>query len=289
MQPHSDRSLLVPLAELWKTKAENREAPKPLGPNSKEYVLLSLGQASILSPYVAASLKEPAPIGFPCDTKAAHEFLTLTAPALEQAGFGVMLPAWWTRTGTKLRPVVRAHVASPQFTTSGGLSLDAIADFQWEVSLGETRMSLKELTALAKLKAPLVQVRGQWVEVNAEAIASAVAYWKKKANETASVREIIHMALGGQETSHGFAFGGIEATGWIKDLLEQLEGRTNFQELRPPEALAATLRPYQLRGFSWLSFLRQWGLGGVPCRRHGTRQNHADSGAAPFAPRGRRE
>lgn len=186
----------------------------------------------------------------------------MTAPALEQAGFGVILPAWWTRTGTKLRPVVRAHVASPQFATSGGLSLDAIADFQWKVSLGETRRSLKELTALAKLKTPLVQVRGQWVEVNAEAITSAVAYWKKKANETASVRDIIHMALGGQKTHHGFAFGGIEATGWIKDLLEQIEGRASFQELSPPETLAATLRPYQTRGFSWLSFLRQWGLGG---------------------------
>lgn len=261
LQPHSDRSLLVPLAELWRTKTVNRDVLKPLGPNPKEYVLLSLGQASVLSAPIAASLKGPAPTGFSCDTKAAHEFLTLTAPALEQAGFGVMLPAWWTRTGTKLRPVVRAHVESPQFATSGGLSLDAIADFQWEVSLGDARMSLKELTALAKLKAPLVQVRGQWVEVNAEAIASAVAYWKKKANETASVRDIIHMALGGQETHHGFAFGGIEATGWIKDLLEQLEGRTHFQELCPPEALAATLRPYQLRGFSWLSFLRQWGLG----------------------------
>ena len=61
--------------------------------------------------------------------------------------------------------------------------------------------------------------------------------------------------------SHGFSFGGIEASGWIKDLLEQLEGRAIFQERCPPEVLAATLRPYQLRGFSWLSFLRQWGLG----------------------------
>ena len=29
----------------------------------------------------------------------------------------------------------------------------------------------------------------------------------------------------------------------------------------PPEGFQGTLRPYQVRGYSWLSFLRQWGLG----------------------------
>ncbi|WP_246198240.1 DEAD/DEAH box helicase [Solidesulfovibrio aerotolerans] len=261
LQPHNDRSLLVPLADLWTAKKGAAGALKHLGPKPKEYVLVSLGQASGISPHVAASLKGPAPNGFLCDTKAAHEFLTQTAPALEQAGFGVMLPAWWTRTGTKLRPVVRAHVESPKFAASGGLSLDAIVEFNWEASLGDARMSIKDLLALAKLKAPLMQIRGQWVEVNADEIAAAVAFWKKKATETATVRDIIHMALGGQETTHGFAFGGVEATGWIQDFLKQLEGKAAFEELPAPASLSATLRPYQVRGFSWLSFLRQWGLG----------------------------
>ena len=110
LQPHTDRSLLVPLAELWRTKTVNREALKPLGPNPKEYVLLSLGQASILSPHIAASLKGPAPTGFSCDTKTAHEFLTLTAPSLEQAGFGVMVAEG-----------VTPGVAKPLKTLEGGV------------------------------------------------------------------------------------------------------------------------------------------------------------------------
>ncbi|HZA23172.1 MAG TPA: SNF2-related protein, partial [Dehalococcoidia bacterium] len=32
-------------------------------------------------------------------------------------------------------------------------------------------------------------------------------------------------------------------------------------ELSPPESFSGTLRPYQIRGYSWLAFLRQWGLG----------------------------
>ncbi|MBN1954149.1 MAG: DEAD/DEAH box helicase, partial [Anaerolineae bacterium] len=34
-----------------------------------------------------------------------------------------------------------------------------------------------------------------------------------------------------------------------------------LQELPPPRGLAGELRPYQLRGYSWLAFLRKWGMG----------------------------
>ncbi len=49
--------------------------------------------------------------------------------------------------------------------------------------------------------------------------------------------------------------------GWIADFLGQLEGHTSFAELTPPAAFTGTLRPYQTRGYSWLAFLRRWGLG----------------------------
>src|SRR5581483_4286972 len=54
---------------------------------------------------------------------------------------------------------------------------------------------------------------------------------------------------------------GIEAEGWLKDTLDRLEGRAPFRELPQPEHLAGELRPYQRRGFSWLEFLKQVGLG----------------------------
>ena len=44
-------------------------------------------------------------------------------------------------------------------------------------------------------------------------------------------------------------------------MLEQLEGRASFEELAPPAGFRGTLRPYQVRGYSWLAFLRRWGLG----------------------------
>src|SRR5262249_46574192 len=59
----------------------------------------------------------------------------------------------------------------------------------------------------------------------------------------------------------GIPFAGVTANGWIKDFLAQLEGRSTFEELPPPEGFQGKLRPYQVRGYSWLGFLRRWGLG----------------------------
>ena len=57
-----------------------------------------------------------------------------------------------------------------------GLSLAEVVQFDWEVALGDEKLSLQELRALAKLKAPLVKVRGQWVQMSAEEIQAALDF-----------------------------------------------------------------------------------------------------------------
>ena len=261
LHPHDDHSLLLPIQDLWSGPKKRASVLKHLGADAREYVLSALGQASGIAPEIAASLKDAAPQGYSLDVQGAHRFLTHTSLALGQAGFGVMLPAWWTSKGAKLRPVIQARVAAPRLRSSSGLSLDTIVEFDWQASLGGAPITHKDLLALARLKVPLVQVRGQWVEVNAQEILAAADFWKKNNKNTAPARDVLRMALGGEDAPHGFAFGGVQSAGWLSDLLDQLEGRTACAELPPPAELGGTLRPYQARGFSWLAFLQQWGLG----------------------------
>lgn len=259
LQATDDPSLLIPAKDAWGAKGYKASILKRGGFNAKEYLLSSLGQASGICPRIEASLKTAAPDGYELDTTGAYEFLTQTAPILEQAGFGVLLPTWWTRKGAKLRLTARAHVKSPTMQGRSGLSLDTIIRFDWEVALGDQTLSLEELQALAKLKVPLVKVRGQWVEVNAEELQATIALMRKKGSTP--VREIVQMALGAGKAPGGMAVNGVKATGWIADLLAQLEGRAAFEELPHPKGFQGTLRPYQVRGYSWLSLLRNWGLG----------------------------
>ena len=261
LQPHDDPSLLIPTKEAWKARGPKISALTRNGSNVREFLLSSLGQASGICPSITASLENARPAGYSLDAAKAHEFLTEEAVALEQAGYGVMLPAWWTRKGTKVRLAVQARARSPKMQGGSGLPLETIVQFDWEVALGGQRLTLRELEALARMKAPLVRVRGQWVEMSAQEIQAATDFWEKKGTEEASVRDIIQMALGVKDAPQGFDFNGVRASGWIGKLLKQLEGQAEFKELTSPRGFSGTLRPYQVRGYSWLSFLRQWGLG----------------------------
>jgi SNF2 family DNA or RNA helicase len=259
LQANHDPSLLIPAEEVWKGKDTLPLTDRDF--NFHEYLLLSLGQASGICPHIETSLRTTTPSGYRLDATGAYEFLTQEALILEQSGLGVMLPAWWTRKGTKLRLTARANVKTPEMQSASGLSLDQIVQFDWEVALGGEKLSFEELQKLAKFKAPLVKVRGQWVLLDAEEIQAAIQFWKRKASEQTTLREVVRMALGGGKAPGNIPVEEISASGWIADLLRELDGKTPFQELSQPQAFHGTLRPYQMRGYSWLSFLRKWGLG----------------------------
>ncbi len=261
LQATADQSLLVPVADAWSAKGRTATALKRGEFNPREYLLAALGQASGLSAHIEKSLKSAAPGGYYLNSVGAHEFLVEEALLLEQAGFGVMLPAWWTRKGTKLRLSARANVKAPRMQAGGRLSLDQVIQFDWEVALGGQTLSIEELQALAEIKEPLVKLRGQWVELNAGEIQAALDFWKGKAAHKATLRDVAQMAMGKANVPGGLDVEGVIAEGWIADWLAQLDGRHAPQELDVPAEFHGTLRPYQVRGYSWLGFLKEWGLG----------------------------
>jgi SNF2 family DNA or RNA helicase len=261
LQAMDEQSLLVPAAEAWQPKKTTAQILQRGGFKPREYLLAALGQAASLHPPLEASLKTAQPAGYALDATGAHEFLTESAWLLEQAGYGVMLPAWWTRKGTKLSLTARARVTTPKLQGSGGLGLSEIVQFDWQMALGDEPLTYEELAALAKLKAPLVKVRGQWVQLNADEIAAALDFWKKHPQGEATVRDLVQMSIGANQAVGGVKVSGIDASGWIADFLAQLNGNAAFTEQAVPDEFNGTLRPYQVRGYSWLAFLRQWGLG----------------------------
>jgi hypothetical protein len=258
LQGRRDPSLLVPAEKAWR----GTTAARLLGSTAlREPLLSSLGQAAALCPPIASSLRQLDPSGYLTDTRGAHAFLTQSAAALEQAGFGVLLPAWWAGGGTRLRLGVRGQVKSPKLKESGGgVGLEELVRFEWRVALGGEPVSAAELQALARAKEPLVRVRGQWVHVTAEEIHAALDVWRRKAS-TAPVRDVLRFALGAEATVGPLPVEGVEATGWLRDVMARLEGKTGFEDRPVPGGLRASLRPYQERGYSWLAFLRRWGLG----------------------------
>jgi len=258
LQSRRDPSLLIPAEKAWRGRTAERLLRDPA---VRENLLASLGQAAGVCLPVEESLHDAAPAGYETDAHGAHVFLTESAAALEQAGFGVLLPSWWTGKGTRLRLGVRAQVRSPKMKESGaGVGLEELVHVDWQIALGDETLTLAELQALARMKEPLVRVRGQWVHMTAEEIRAALELWRRK-EKTLPARDLLRMALGAVSAIGPLPIQGVQATGWVGEVLARLEGHVGFQELPPPAGLEATLRPYQQRGYSWLAFLRGWGLG----------------------------
>ncbi len=262
VQAADDPSLAVPAEEVWNPRSRGARTLKRAATDPRGFLLVSLAQAAALSSRVEGSLAAGvAPAGCDLDTAAAHAFLTDDAPALEQAGFKVVLPAWWSRRGTRQKLRVQATVKTPRLASAGGISLESILEVSWEIALGDQRLSLKDLDRLARQKAHLVRVRGEWVEVNAQEISEAVSWWRKRAKDRLDLRELALLSLGAMPLPANLEFAGVAAEGWVGEVLGRLAGDRKIEELPQPPGLQGALRPYQVRGLSWLAFLRELGLG----------------------------
>lgn len=263
-QSHNDPELLIPSEHVWKPTAEEANVLNTDFFDAKEFLLSSLGMASTICPRIEESLHQDAPVGYKLDTDGAYEFLTDRVLALEQAGFGVITPGWWTHKGSKNRLGTKAILKgsgakkSKKGTTFG---LDHVLEFDWQVTLGGEKVTREELAALAKSQVPLVQMRGHWIQLGEKEIERAMSLTSDEHKAVASLRDVVQMALGSAKSPEDFKFDGIEASGWVEDFLQQLDGSSTFEELEVPKGLVGELRPYQLRGYSWLAFLKKWGLG----------------------------
>ncbi len=251
VQARHDPSLLVSLEAAWGGETL-------LDGLATEYLLLAIGQAGELCP----ELKQRGsamPWGFETDRFGALRFLREVAPALETSGFGVSLPSWWTPVGRR-HLSVRGRVKASSVEPSGGLGAGAMLEVDWSLALDEREISLEELEELARAKVPLVKFRGQWTELDPAVLMNAADFMAKQAIQGVSAREVLKDSLAGETVSH-LAVSELELEGWVADLVRNLRGERPPERLEVPQGLEATLRPYQVLGFSWLDYLARWGLG----------------------------
>jgi SNF2 family DNA or RNA helicase len=271
LQAVEDRSLMISSEKVWASRGGTLTFLKRKFENPQERLLADLAKAARVFPAIEGSLKTARPSGLALDTPRAYQFLRETAPLLEQSGFGVLLPAWWQkpalRLGVKLNVQPKANGASSSTGDSlsrgeGLLGMDGIVAYNWQIALGDQTLSPAEFEKLASLKVPLVKVRGQWVELKPEEIEKAIAFFKKRHGEgEMSLREALRLGLSGDTSETGLKVTGFEAQGWVGDIASTLHDGVKIESLPSPATFHGELRPYQVRGFSWLAFLKQFGLG----------------------------
>ena len=248
LQATDDLSLLVPVTTVWRSGGTtlhylNRRFDRP-----QERLLAGLGQAGRLFPPIAASLHTAAPSTAALDVTEAYTFLREAGPLLETGGFGVLVPPWWTRRGA--RPGLKVTLAPGKAndkTASGLLGMDSLVAFDWAVALGEETITPEEFVRLAQLKTPLVQVKGQWVELRPGDADAAIRFWETRGKGgQLRLRDALRLGLDTGEdvlptaTSEaaapdtGLPVTQVTTTGWLRDLLAQLAAAPSARPISPP-------------------------------------------------------
>ncbi len=188
-----------------------------------------------------------------------------SVPELEQAGVVVRMPANW-HANRPPRPQVTGTVGA---SAPSALGLDAVMDFNMEVSLDGEPLSTAEIRALLAGTDTLVLLRGQWVEVDRDRLQAAMERFKA-AEELAAqdgltfaeaMRLLSGASVAGNKTDPAAAdWAHISAGPWLAEILRKLRAQ-NANGADPGPALKGTLRPYQKAGVEWLRLLSGLGLG----------------------------
>ena len=229
----------------------------------QESLLTELGRAARLYPELERALNQSRPTHLELDVFTAHHFLREVADVLQADGVAVLLPSWWTpkgrqRLGLKLKARLPEEQAAP-FTNSH-LGLQQLIQFDASAAIGDNEVSLSELERLAALKVPLVQVSGEWTEVDTQGLQKVLDYVKSGGQGEMELGRLLHLLSEEQETAE---LNSLPVVDFVvpTNLRHLLEGTLQLPDHAVPSTLHGQLRPYQERGFLWLSMMTEMGLG----------------------------
>ena len=259
--PKDDPSLRLPLANVWRQRSRQEKAlRKQLGDSFEQHLLMNLGYAARIYPRFWEGLETDEPTDIAVDLQTAFDFLKDAAWVLEDAGYKVVVPAWWTPKGRQRAKVkLRARgTSSGSSQTKSYFSYDTLVKYQYELSIGDQPVSQREWRQLVAAKSPLVQFRGQWMELDPEKMQQMLDFWQQQQAENPELSLLDFMKLTADEDLEVE----YDRDDVLSTMLTQLNDKSHLEQMPDPETLQGTLRDYQKRGLSWLHYLDNLGLNG---------------------------
>ena len=259
-----DPSLKLSLDAYWHLKPKARtEAARHFGQDFEKNLLLALGYAARIYPTVWDGMATDHPTGCRLTLDEAFAFLKESAWVLGDAGYTVIVPAWWTPEGrrrTKVR--LKTSLRSPKGAAAAGpgyLSLNTIIAYEYQLSVGGQVVTEEEWQQLVNAKTPLVQFRGQWMELDRDKMQQLLEFWQTHQGEVPEIT-LLDMLKIGTEAEDDLEWDHDQN---LQDMLSRLHDKNAFAPIENPLALQGTLRDYQKRGVAWLQYLENLGLN--PC------------------------
>ncbi|MBW4516427.1 MAG: DEAD/DEAH box helicase [Timaviella obliquedivisa GSE-PSE-MK23-08B] len=264
LQAIDDPEFLVGARTVWNNPVDHLKYMGRSIEQPQESLLAGLGLASRLYPLIEPSLHVPQPQACRLNPMQVYEFLKSMAWRLQDSGFGVVLPpslsnqqGWANRLG------LRVQAETPTLKKNQRLGLQSLLNFKWELTIGGQRLSKAEFDRLVDLNSPLVEINGEWVELRQQDVKAAQTFFESRKDQMAlSLEDALRISTGDTQMVEKLPVVGFEANGALQELINALtSGNQNVEAIAIPDTFQGELRPYQVRGASWLAFLERWGLG----------------------------
>ncbi|GIO32300.1 MULTISPECIES: DEAD/DEAH box helicase [Paenibacillus] len=252
----------LPVAAIWGYRERHIHRRGKIYENVQEQMLNLLGEAAALSPELAQALCEPAPQGMELSSEEMVAFVRHSVPRLNEAGMTVQMPSKWSRKGRRrvgLTLKMQSDDTKPGLPVIG---MEQLVSFRVEAALDGLTLSREELAELSEAALPYVKFRGEWIELDLKEIRQVLRYLKKHDEGEMDLSEWLHLSAeeGGERLWKGIPVLGLETTGYLESLLGE-DGPRKVPARPVPASLHGVLRPYQERGFQWLSAMRDMGFG----------------------------
>ncbi len=191
----------------------------------------------------------------PLRYEASHfaEVLLQTLPVIRLFGIRVLLPKALAKL---LRPRLSLRMdkeGDGKVLTGTGVSLGQMLAYQWQVAIGDHDLTAEEFLKLVKSSKGLVKIRDEY------------AYFDEKETKALADKLAKPPILSGPQllqTALTEEYEEVRIT--LSDALRELIRKLLSVDAIPlPEGLNATLRPYQIRGYSWLCKNARIGFGSI--------------------------
>ncbi len=241
--------------EVWDYQGRTIEQPQ-------ETLLKGLGLAVRLYPPIEPSLHQKRPSSCELTPVDVYEFIKGSAWRLQDNGLGIVLPPGLAPGAGAKRLGISISAEIPKSKKQERLGLNNLLKFKWELAIGEKTISKQEFDRLMALQSPIVEVDGEWMALNLPDVKAAQNILASPKDQMSlSVEDALRLSTGDTTTMGKLPVVNFEASGALQQLITNLTGNKSIELIETPASFRGQLRPYQLRGVSWLAFLESWGLG----------------------------
>lgn len=261
LQALDDEDFLLDAATIWQNPVNELLWHHRTLYYPQETLLKGLGLGARLYEPIGASLEEKQPKYCFLNPIQVYEFIRTIAWQLQENGLGVILPPGLSRGAGEQRLGIKITAEVNQ-KKGERLSLKSLLNYKLDIAVGELTISKKEFEQLLAARSPIVEVNGQWIALQPADVRSAQNIFNQTNQDISlSVEEALRITSGSTKTLAKLPVVGFQASGVLEEFINNISNNQEIKLIETPKDFIGELRPYQIKGVSWLAFLEKWGLG----------------------------